>query len=254
MKCITNQGSISKVTLRNYIDQIDPNHPPWIGPKNQLIPRILKLYNLTESEYINIIIRGDKDSYRICNNPACNGNIHEHLPCSPKLSCSLSCRTASSNLKLSAVGNHNTQLRIKAGTHTFQVDNPVHKSVIEGSHNFQTTYEWQRSNRYLADRNKFINQFESRNLSAYFYLTGNNQGLIKFGITTSGHYRKYNRNKNPSVGFYKTIHMIRSGSIVDIAELEYQIKLKMNPWELGSTEIIPISRLKELIKIIKSNK
>lgn len=99
----------------------------------------------------------------------------------------------------------------------------------------------------LAQRNSFISNSlnADNNIIAYFYIAITESKLIKYGISVnpSGRVHRqssYNRDE------YVTFHIIKVGSVVDIANLESLIKL-----ELNGHEYIEFNNLSNLIVLIK---
>lgn len=244
-------GTILKLTSVRYVDQLDSSINPWVGSKRNLITRLRELYNLNEFEYYNLLVRGDKDNYRKCTNSNCNNLINDSISSKHRLiNCSQSCQVSVQQSNRYLNGTHVTQLHPNLFTDTCL--KASHESTRNkcslGVHPFQD-----RKVIHKSSRSRFINRFDNRGLTAYFYLTSNNKGFIKFGITTA----KYGRSSlhfNGYKEFYKSIHIIRSGSIKSIAELEYQIKIKFDQYNLDSTEIILESQLKNVLNFIKKYK
>lgn len=225
-------GGVLKISSLKYIDQLDPSNNPWNGTKRNLLNRLRSNYNIGEDEYVNTILRGDKNLSKICEAPRCSNHIPQYLD--PRTrgnkTCSASCKFSKIQLELSSKGLHGAQ----------GISNPFNDL------NHQSK----------ANKTKFINQFGDK-LLAYLYVTNSHNGFIKFGITTTPHRRgTYGLYKDEiqNIGLYKSIHILRSGSVEWIAELEYQIKVTMKLKELDSNEIIVHLRLKELLEIVRNYK
>lgn len=210
------QGSIHKLSRATYLDQLDGSLKPYSGTRNNLIERLNTTYELTESEYVNLVLRGDKDHYLKCLN--CNSNLHHKLVKSGRPYCNQSCQISAQQKQLHKEGRHpinhsdnSIEIRSKLSAHaSLQMQNGTHALQFLDSKN-------------KAERERFISQFTGRGLRAHLYVTYFDY-KIKFGITTSKYGRKHD-NRRPLNGFYKSMHILRSSDKIDrIAELEYQIK------------------------------
>lgn len=259
-------GVILKLTEKMYVDQLDSSPTPWSGLKGKLILRLISLYNLSETEYVNLIFRDGKDKYLICHKESCDNQVESWLYVAGgnRIYCSRSCQVSQQQLNLIKSGNHQMNLRpddfksfqlkgTNSGIKLAQEASKIvlDKMLIDGVHPFK-----QRSTSHKASKSNFINRFSNRGLSGYLYIT-KYQNHIKFGVTSNIKGREYipidSRDSN-SKEFMNNLHLIRSGDIEWIAELEYQIKTKLDPYNLGSTEIIKYDQLKDLLEIVRNYK
>jgi hypothetical protein len=222
---INKQGEVLKLNNTRYVDQLDSNPNPWNGSKKMLIKRLSDTYGINELQYVNLILRGDIESYKICENDRCENIIHQYLPDKQRRNktCSSSCKISKIQKDLSSQGLHGAQL---------ETSKLRDNSVI-----------------YKASKGKILTYGPWR--MGVLYLTHHN-GLIKFGITTDINKRKQSFMNGNSQTFYQKVHVLKRDKLSVLSEIEYDIKMTLDPLELTrNSEIIPWDHLKQLINIVK---
>jgi hypothetical protein len=222
---INKEGEVLKLNNTRYVDQLDNSSNPWSGSRNKLIKRLKDEYGLTELQYVNLVMRGDENSYKICENPECENILNEYLPYKTRMNktCNSSCKFSKIQKDLSSKGLHGAQL---------ETSKLRDNSVI-----------------YKASKGKILTYGPNR--SGVLYLT-HYKDKIKFGVTTDINKRKQSFMEKGSTGFYENIHIIKRDKLSVLSEVEYDIKMTIDPLKItGNSEMIQWSQLKQLINIIK---
>lgn len=247
-------GELIKLSRQVYLDQLDGRSKVH---SSNMKSYLKDQYNLTEKEYLNIVIYGDKLYVRKCL------NCGKELPFLGLNKCISRSYRSYCNAKCE------TEYRIKNGTYHFLSEN---RSSIEGMtkhdinagirgkqefekgiHKFQDV-----NNTILMSRNQFIKNFKINRgytkAKLYWAMLSGESSYFKIGVTTSELSSRANHVRGDDMP-YKSIHLIYEDEIDKIADLEYYTKLKFSEFRKApSTEIFPISKFREILSYIKEIK
>lgn len=166
--------------------------------------------------------------------------------------------------------------RIENGTHNFQKEenrkntsDRLKQLAKEGKHAFQSKdlikknknriknlteigeFHLQKlDNKIKANKNSFINRGNTKD-KYHFYIAETESGLLKIGCTDSinGRVRRSNE-RYFNDDSYVTIDSLFTGSKVEVAEIEYQVKLEFSKFAIKGTEFFNMDmKYKILTKI-----
>lgn len=204
LKCKKFSGKIIKKysgTATQYLDQLDDNIV-WVN--RLFMKRYLKSkYRITEKEYFNIVVYGDRDIRLKCR---CGRDLkYYRLNAGYYRSCARKECISGSH----SIANHIRWKNLK-GKEREEFSNKLGFSSKEsGTHLV----------RYAAYK-RFLNQGDPNDI-CFLYLAKTKNGKLKFGVSKDPDYRQ------KRMGFKKYI-IIRKGSREYISRLEFNIKIEMN--------------------------
>lgn len=217
-----------------YIDQIKGIGVYERGFKKYLLSE----YNLSEEDYYNIITSGNKE-----NNHKCTYCGKESKFISPNKGYLKYCNTRCQS-------NHQADLN----SHPFQ-----NKELIEYNRERLLNRSHPMLNKestILKSKNSFISRcmkFNHSSANIYLAVYKNDKRVFKIGITTDEVRTRLSNSKCRNFGEILSIHLLRSGDPITIAELESIIKLNYSI-KVHSTEDIDYKNLREVLKLIKNYK
>lgn len=209
---------------------------------NKLTKYLRDKYNLSQEEYYNLVVHGDKDFKHYCKCEGCNNEVRfkglfsnqeGYYNC-----CSRKCNGAYVANLLKSEG------RLIMMTPEFRkiAVATIQKMHDEGKHPFGTVEVHARSR--MTD---FIRKSKSRGREiAYLYVsfcTHTNE-LFKIGVTCD--INNYHGMMN--LHRLKGMRQLASGSVEYIADIEYKVKLHFNQRE----EYYPLERMDDVMNFIKS--
>ena len=233
---IYNKGSILKDKKSGkYIDQIDG---VTLLHGNSLRAYLRDKYNITPQEYYNLVMYGDINSYPKCFR--CGKNCEfikfSHGYKSWCHECLIKCH------------EHKEEKEYEVGTKCYKESLAAKDKVKKGIHNFQTQSKESRVMAQLnSARNTFISLARSRRRTiAYMYIGLCYNYDIKVGITFVGINRRAKASK------LKTVHLIRTGTPTDIADLEYELKVYFLKESGRTNEIFSFDKIKEILDFIRN--
>lgn len=195
-------------------------------------------YNLTEQEYYNLVVFGDKDYEtlcRYCGKPTTflNFRYGYHAYCNT---------------------SHQALHQRSLGVHPFQNDDLISQNrekLINGTHNMNSLKVI--SKRCKSEFVNRCNKFNHTLAQLYLATYKDSSDVFKVGITTRTTLDRMNNGKCRNKGTYKSIHLIKEGSPELISSMEMDIKLKYSE-KVFSTEDIRYEHLSEVLNLIRNYK
>lgn len=218
-----------------YFDQISGVGVYERGFKDYLLNK----YNLTEREYYNVIMYGDKDK----GNPLCPYCLKPTKFLSLRYGYLSYCSPSHQSLYQKSINEHPFQGEKLISSNRYKLINGTHPM------NSISVINKRCMNEFINRCNKLGHTHAILYLSTY----KDRDDIFKVGISSRTANDRISNGKCRNNGMHKSIHKITEGDPQYIARLEFDIKENFSHKDI-STEDIKFERLNEVISFIRNYK